>query len=539
MDKFYRAMLLVLFTFLGMLNASAQWNENLSENLLISKSGFGALDLVQVGKTSDDKIFISWLSWENENGYIKLQLLDKDGKALLQEGGMYVSKQPTPTWSSGYGFAVTEDGCAVIVNCDTRNSQWQPYVYKISQTGEQLWGEAGKPLLQENEGTGLNPHVCITKSNNVLVGFQNMVGGRTDVQIMKLQENGSKAWGGSISLSGANGIFNMTPSGADGIIATYYEASTNNYLAMKYTANGEEAWAEKTLIDDSGLVKTTAEPSVISDGADGIITSWRYAVSQFGVAGKVQRVDSQGNKRYEEEGVLLEDLSAICFDPSVKALYTACANRPKDAKNMVLNRYNENGDLEWNVEEISGVVASQFAIYGMVPVADGILVIYRNASTYNQATVEYSKIDFTGEVVQSNVTISDAAGDKGRGGLALLSGQFVIAWSDNALSVFAQNVEIGKGSSITDTHADGKDQFSIRYNPGQKSFTMSLAVDTPANASVSIFDLTGKRVADLGTTVLDGGMNEHTYTVPTLSSGIYLLMLQTSEGTFCGKLIID
>ena len=68
---------------------------------------------------------------------------------------------------------------------------------------------------------------------------------------------------------------------------------------------------------------------------------------------------------------------------------------------------------------------------------------------------------------------------------------------------------------------------------------MSLAVDTPANASVSILDLTGKRVADLGATVLDGGMNEHTYTVPTLSSGIYLLMLQTSEGTFCGKLIID
>ena len=77
MDKFYRAMLLVLFTFLGMLNASAQWNENLSENLLISKSGFGALDLVQVGKTSDDKVFISWLSWENENGYIKLQLLEQ------------------------------------------------------------------------------------------------------------------------------------------------------------------------------------------------------------------------------------------------------------------------------------------------------------------------------------------------------------------------------------------------------------------------------------------------------------------------------
>lgn len=538
MDKFYRLMLLLIFAALCVSDVEAQWNEDRSENLLISKSEYGALDLVQVGKTADDKIFISWLSWENQNGFIKLQLLDKYGNALLPEGGMYVSKQPTPTWSSGYGFAITQDGCAVIVNSDTRNSHWQPYAYKISQTGEQLWGEAGIPLLKENEGDGLNPHICITKSNNVLVGFQNIKGAQIDVKIMKLQESGTLAWGGWISLSGANGIFDMVPSGSDGMIVSYFEASTSNYLAMKYTANGEEAWEDKVPIDDSGLVKTTAEPSVITDGADGIITGWRYAVSQFGVAGKAQRVDAKGKKHFGDEGILLDELPVISTDLQQKSLYTAYSIGPKEGKTISINQYDEKGDLKWHNKDVSSEVANQFAIYGIVPLEDGVVVVYRNASAYNEATVEYTKLDLKGKVVESNVVISDAAGDKGRGGLAILPDQFVVIWPDNASSIFAQNVKMNTGSSIANAYLNDKKDFMI-YAEEHKTFTMRLVVGEPAEANLSIIDMQGKSAMDLGKIVLNEGINEHSFIAQALSTGIYMLVVHTTKGNFYGKLVIN
>ena len=57
-------------------------------------------------------------------------------------------------------------------------------------------------MIKENEGDGLNPHVCVTKANNILIGFQNVIGAQIDVKIIKLLENGGTAWGGSIPLSG-------------------------------------------------------------------------------------------------------------------------------------------------------------------------------------------------------------------------------------------------------------------------------------------------------------------------------------------------
>ncbi len=539
MDKFYRLLLLLTFAVLCAPDADAQWNDNLSENLLISRSEYSALDMVQVGKTSDDKIFIAWLSWENQNGYIKLQLLDKDGNALFQEGGIYVSRQPTPTWSSGYGFAVTGDGCAVIVNSDMRNSHWQPYAYKISQKGEQLWGEAGIPLLKENEGDGLNPHVCITKSNNVLVGFQNMAGSRIEVKILKLRQDGSPAWGGMISLSGANGIFGMVPSGADGMVVAYYEASTSSYLAMKYTGNGEEVWDEKVRIDDSGLVKTTSEPSLVSDGADGIVTGWRYAISQFSVAGKAQWIDSEGNKKFGDEGILTDELPTVGWDVSSKSLYASYALKSGDEKILTAAEYDEKGNMKWYTDEVSSMPANQFAVYGLIPVSDGVLVVYRNNYKYNEATVEYTKLDLAGKIVKSNVTVSDASGDKGRGGVVAMADQFVVVWSDNALSVYAQNVKEDIGASIEQTSAKETELIKLSYVPEENTFVLRTHLDKPTKGIVSLLDASGKQVADWGKVVLEEGVREYSYPVRGISAGVYMLLVHTSEFSFCGKLVID
>ena len=121
-----------LFGIFFALGAPAQWNTDLSSNLLISEEGKSGQDLVSLGETSDGGVYVSWISWENDCYYLKVQLLDKDGRCCFAPGGIYVCKQPTPSWSSGYGYVVTRDDHLVIVSTDLRNGEWQAYVYKSS-----------------------------------------------------------------------------------------------------------------------------------------------------------------------------------------------------------------------------------------------------------------------------------------------------------------------------------------------------------------------------------------------------------------------
>ena len=64
MRKLYHLVVPFILAVIFTSNVKAQWNENLSENLLISESGNSNQEMVQIGKTSDEKIFIAWISWE-------------------------------------------------------------------------------------------------------------------------------------------------------------------------------------------------------------------------------------------------------------------------------------------------------------------------------------------------------------------------------------------------------------------------------------------------------------------------------------------
>lgn len=144
MKNFYKLAILITMLALGP-TASAAWNSNLSQNLLISEKGMPNQSYTLCAATPQGDMWVSWLSWEGMNAYLKLQLLDKDGNTLLEEGGIYVSKHPTPTWSSGYDLKSTADGDAVIIYCDKRNGQWHAYLYRVGKDGEMKWAKTASP----------------------------------------------------------------------------------------------------------------------------------------------------------------------------------------------------------------------------------------------------------------------------------------------------------------------------------------------------------------------------------------------------------
>lgn len=520
--------------------ASAQWNSDLSKNLLVSEKGFTNQDLVQVGKTVNGSVYVSWISWENESAYIKLQLLDKEGNAKFGEGGMYVSKQPTPTWSSGYGFAVTSDNSVVIVNSDTRNGEWQAYAYKISPEGIHLWNAEGVALMKKGEGAAMSPKVLEMGDGSTIVGYQVMGAGMQRLNFTKLQVDGEASWGGKLEIVGADGNFDLIPSGNNGFIISSFE--TGNYYATKYNTAGDPVWDKQAILDDSGMAKSTSEPCVISDGEGGLIAAWRYSISSTATGGKVQRIDTDGNRVFSED-FTTNNLPFIATDKEKKQIYVFSTEQvdyylytPKVWK------LDYTGKNLWNADGISlSEDGFSYSMYGINMCDENVIFIYRNASDYNKAKIEYTCMNKEGEILAQNRTVSDAFNNKGRGGVSpVVDGQFVTVWTDKEEMtgglIYAQNSIVREFTNITTVANEELTISALSQKPGFVTVRVQATEDMKAN--VSLTGMNGNKVVDWGIISLTTGDNELDYAINNLPAGIYILAVQTSESIRYIKMMV-
>lgn len=391
------------------------------------------------------------------------------GENVFPDGGMYVCREPTPTWSSGYDLDVTPDGNALLVYSDKRNGVWQAYAYCIDSTGKSVWKEEGVSFNVAADDTCLNPKICVTNSGNVVVGFQTIVGSRSDIKIFKLKADGSNAWGGNLTVPALN--FAMVPTGEDGFFVGYYDNVTGNLVASKYTANGEEAWEEPVIIGSSGNVQITAEPTFISDGQGGVLAGWREALTQLRGIGFGQRMDSDGNLMWGLTGIEFTDLPEFMVARD-GGYYAACRNNDNSKIDLACHKISDTGEIVWSIDNaVQDDLARLYSIYGLVDMDDSIGVVYREQVGVESALIKYAHISKEGHVMDGEGLISDASGDKGYGEVASHPGEFVVAWTDNDGSVYGQNVRWTSSSSVESIRQEDNASGLAIYDLGGRRIT--------------------------------------------------------------------
>lgn len=435
--------------------ARAVWDSDPQVNLLVSPPDAINQDLPLITGAPNSGSFISWLSWENESASLKLQCLDKEGNTLWAQGGIYVTQNLTPTWSSGYDMTSDSDGNAVIVYSDKRNGVWQAYAYKVSDKGEMLWGD-GVLLPTDSKESSLNPKVAITPARSAVFGFQALAGSRNSIKIAKLNSAGTKMWGGLIEVTGTNGLFNLVAGEGDSFYLVYFEADKANLSVMRYTANGEPAWDKPTVID-AGSAIVSAESLACSDGRGGVVVGWRHALTDFTYDGRLQRVDAAGRILWEES-VAFVNLPTPGADAAGN-IYAAYSRGSIGQDNLQISQYDSAGEHIWDTPRLLDYDAYQVSIYGLRSIGDEVVVAYRNALDYNMAQVDYAHIDPYGDPKVIEGKISTMEGDKGRGGLYCdPSGQIVLAWGDNGGAkgggrIYAQNALLDVPTGIDNVDA--------------------------------------------------------------------------------------
>ncbi len=162
----------------------AQWNPNTSVNLLISSLPVADM---QATPTSNGK---TWIAYYHENGGnydMRAQLIDENGYKLLGDDGVLVSNKTSG--SATYVFNVCTDASNnLIIGFQYENSgNLSAILYKISQTGAQLWGSNGIVL-----GQGLVPYPAALSNGEVAVVWEESASNTLNIQ--KITTGGTAAW---------------------------------------------------------------------------------------------------------------------------------------------------------------------------------------------------------------------------------------------------------------------------------------------------------------------------------------------------------
>ena len=127
--------LLVLSLFPGAIHA--QWNDNTSVNIQIS--GLTIADM-QSASTTDGKTWVAFYVQNGNNYDMRAQLIDAAGYKLLGSDGVLIDNKPSGSATYVFNVCVDASNNLIIGYQDQRAGPLQSVLYKISQTGAQLWG---------------------------------------------------------------------------------------------------------------------------------------------------------------------------------------------------------------------------------------------------------------------------------------------------------------------------------------------------------------------------------------------------------------
>jgi hypothetical protein len=168
----------------------AQWNTNTSENILIST--LPVADMQQAA-TTDGK---TWIAFYHENGGnydMRAQLIDADGYKLLEPDGVLVGNHTSGSATYVFSVCVDASNNLIIAYQDERNGPDEAVVYKISQSGTQLWGADGIVL-----GQGLAPYPAALSNGEVVIAWNESTS--NTLKLQKITTSGTKAWATPISI---------------------------------------------------------------------------------------------------------------------------------------------------------------------------------------------------------------------------------------------------------------------------------------------------------------------------------------------------
>ena len=319
-------------------------------------------------------VVVVWIDYRNgvDNADIFAQRLNGDGnRAWLATGipicqASYNQDRPCIV-SDGSGGAVIgwEDYRTVSGTSDI-------YAQRVDASGVTMWTENGVPACTAG-GDQLYPAVASDGVGGCFLAWNDLRGVYVEIYVQRIDASGA-AQGSADGVSFFSSIeeqwLRIAEDGGGGAIVCWTDLRGGNkdIYAQRIDENVAVVW-DYNGVAVCNLGDDEYEPSMISDGAGGVIVAW---TSENLSAGSIyaQRVDRDGSRLWPSTGIRMgtgTDIQKHCVlagDGAGGAIVTW------DTGDIYVQRVSFDGTVMWKEEGVPLATASAFAYYPAIA-ADG------------------------------------------------------------------------------------------------------------------------------------------------------------------------
>lgn len=314
----------------------AQWSSNPNTNLAIVDTT-GEQAVSKIAMRADGGCYVTWFDSRSGSYAVYMQYLDVHGNKMWPAKGLLISANPQNTSLVDHDLEVDSEGNAIAAFTDIRDGNLRPYIYKISPTGQFLWGANGLSLTT---GTMFqaNPKIAVLDNGNIAICWI-VAQAPNKLGIHLISSAGVKLWGAEPVLlqDGGGAGYNypdIVPSDSGRFIVLHttttgnFPAQTVKLRAQKISVTGSVLWT--TPIQDLGRIAAFSVPKVISDKSGGGIIAWHDDRDNNSIqVAYVQRVKRDGTLGFEANGFEMASVPAnnqfnpvIAFNPLTEDIYS-------------------------------------------------------------------------------------------------------------------------------------------------------------------------------------------------------------------------
>ena len=562
----------LLFLLVSM-SAVAQWSNDPARALWINDDNeyFYSYDLAQAPNGN------TWFYLNGTGDTHWVQLYDSTGVALLGEEPMLVSDyRDRLTGYIGQNLFVDREGNAIVVVSDLRYSPEDDELgtytaYKISQTGEMLWGEDGV-AVDNGIGASINAFMGITQLGDGSYVFTWTYSDYNQtifsVDIQRISSDGELLWDpAETRLTDPNGKITyfwpyVVDAGMGQCILVYTKGSSLELYARKLDFDGTPVWSEDTRIYRGGFPSTplwthlNVEPS----GDGGVIMTWYDDRNSTDIESiYMSYVKSNGELGFSEgdQGLKLgyselRALSTTCkYDPasdSFIALWRESTSG-QGAYRVVAQSVSKQGELLWGEYGLELEPLMESTDYGDLSLQYGkegeIAAFYmkRNTLEYGNIDVRMQRINtLDGTLVwDESKVITDTVSPTYKTDLIVTTMEYhdfaVFGWDDRGVTsdpdykrLYLQRVNydgtVGKRGDATVEKVDREQTDFYAISDGEQVHFVVNAKET-VPATISIYNVNGTFVAQPYNGVLRNGTQYVEWHAPC--KGVYLAVFTTPQ----------
>jgi len=552
----------------------AQWSSNPSINLTICDTTNEQV-LPKIATTNDGGCYIGWFDARSGGYAVYLQRLNPQGVKQFPAGGLLISNNPQSSSLVDWDLAVDDSNCCVLAFTDTRaGSSINPFAYRISPSGQFLWGANGIALTDSVAVYQANPKVICTSDGNFIIPWQynNKIG------IQKINKAGTKVWGnvplmviGNPSIS-EKFNYPIGVSSDNGNFILYWIGYTGSFISpanfklytQKYSPAGSGLWGNpQDTLWNLGSAQGTYQPTIYSDGNNGAVYVWQSYFSGPTVC-YVQRKNSAGQIQFPINGSAVTTTGATMLNFAPAASYM-----PSTGETYVFwQRKN-------SLQSVIGVYGQKFSATGTRMWADSGLVVkpldgnsFASLSTFIKDTsilgyyMEIVTAGNTGLAKAFNlnrsgvlqwggniITPGAAVSGKGRMSTAITqNGMSILAFQDNrndAGGIYAQNINFngtyGPATGVINESGLTPDKYSLSQNypnPFNPSTTIKFDLAKNGFVSIKIFDILGREIKSLVNDNFNKGSYEVSFNASEISSGVYFYKMESGDFSQIKKMML-